>query len=149
MTWPSRWAAGIMPIQLFRLGNFYIIGVPGEFTTMSGRRLRVRRTWDRQTVFSSLSNDLPQASVLNALKQNGAADNNTVVVIAGLSNQYSHYIATAEEYGKSQYKSQAKKLHFIDFLSQPPNVTKVPRHFTALGLLPVSPRSSSIVLIDY
>jgi neutral ceramidase len=37
---------------------------------------------------------------LNALKQNGAADDNTVVVIAGLSNQYSHYIATAEEYGK-------------------------------------------------
>jgi neutral ceramidase len=84
MTWPSRWTPGIMPIQLFRLGNFYIIGVPGEFTTMSGRRLR--------------------ASVLNALKQNGAADDNTVVVIAGLSNQYSHYIATAEEYAAQRYE---------------------------------------------
>jgi len=41
MTWPSRWSPGVMPIQLFRLGNFYMIGVPGEFTTMSGRRLRV------------------------------------------------------------------------------------------------------------
>jgi neutral ceramidase len=45
MTWPSRWTPGIMPIQLFRLGNFYIIGVPGEFTTMSGRRLRVRASF--------------------------------------------------------------------------------------------------------
>jgi neutral ceramidase len=61
-----------------------IIGVPGEFTTMSGRRLR-------DTVFQTLA-------------KYGQADENTVVVIAGLSNAYSHYIATYEEYGKQKKK---------------------------------------------
>jgi hypothetical protein len=36
-----RWAPGIMPLQMFRIGQLYIIGVPAEFTTMAGRRLRV------------------------------------------------------------------------------------------------------------
>lgn len=30
-----------MPLQMFRIGQLYIIGVPAEFTTMAGRRLRV------------------------------------------------------------------------------------------------------------
>jgi len=81
---PVPWSANILPLQLFRLGQFWIISVPGEFTTMSGRRLR--------------------NTVLETLKQYGAADNNTVVVIAGLSNAYSHYIATYEEYQYQRYE---------------------------------------------
>jgi neutral ceramidase len=61
-----------------------IIGVPGEFTTMAGRRLR-------DTVRAQLVAD-------------GAADANTVVVISGLANQYSHYITTREEYHQQRYE---------------------------------------------
>lgn len=59
------------------MGNFVITAVPGEFTTMAGRRLR---NTIRDTVIES----------------GGAA--NTKVVIAGLSNIYSDYIVTPEEY---------------------------------------------------
>ena len=59
------------------MGQFYIIGVPGEFTTMSGRRLR--------------------DSVLKTLLEEGMTKESQVV-IAGLSNVYSDYIATFEEY---------------------------------------------------
>ena len=78
-TFPAKWTASVLPLQIFRLGQLIIIGVPGEFTTMSGRRLR-------DTVFQTFA-------------KYGQADDNTVVVIAGLSNAYSHYIATYEEYG--------------------------------------------------
>lgn len=59
------------------MGQLVIIGVPGEFTTMSGRRLRdtVQKVMDKY----GLSDGIP--------------------VIAGLTNAYSHYIATHEEYG--------------------------------------------------
>ena len=48
----------------------------GEFTTMSGRRLR--------------------NTVTAAVQQAGLQ--NSIVVIAGLTNAYSHYIATFEEF---------------------------------------------------
>jgi len=66
-----------------RIGQFFLIGVPGEFTTMSGRRLR-------QTVRETL------------IKYGAPSD--SVVVIAGLSNAYSHYIATLEEYAVQRYE---------------------------------------------
>ena len=37
---PCQWSANVLPLQLFQWGQFVIIAVPGEFTTMSGRRLR-------------------------------------------------------------------------------------------------------------
>ena len=66
-----------MDTQIFRLGDIYLVGVPGEFTTMSGRRLR--------------------GVVHQALTEAGLP-NNSEVVIAGLSNVYSDYITTFEEY---------------------------------------------------
>jgi len=51
---------------------------------MSGRRLR--------------------NTVREVLEQNGAADNNTHIIIAGLSNAYSHYITTFEEYSIQRYE---------------------------------------------
>jgi neutral ceramidase len=101
--WPCRWSPGILPLQMFRIGQLYIIGVPGEFTTMAGRRLR--------------------DTVRKVLEANGGADRNTIIVIAGLSNSYSHYVTTQEEY-----------LSFILF--QAYNVTKVRRHSTAPGPSP-------------
>ena len=37
---PYDWQPNIIPLQLLRIGQLVIISVPGEFTTMSGRRLR-------------------------------------------------------------------------------------------------------------
>ncbi len=74
----APWSASVIPLQIFRLGQLFIIGVPGEFTTMSGRRLINQ--------------------VRNTLTQYGAADVNSYFVIAGLSNEYIHYITTPQEY---------------------------------------------------
>lgn len=81
---PAPWCASIIPIQLFRVGQLFIIGVPGEFTTMSGRRLR--------------------DTVRAALVKNGLANENAVVVISGLSNEYTHYVTTFEEYQAQRYE---------------------------------------------
>jgi len=81
---PLQWTPKILPLQIFRIGDLVIVGVPGEFTTMSGRRLR--------------------HTVRSALESVGAATKDTVIVIAGLSNAYSHYITTYEEYQYQRYE---------------------------------------------
>jgi len=83
--YPGPWTPAILPLQIFQIGQLFLVGVPGEFTTMSGRRLR--------------------NTVKEVLIENGAADNNSYVVIAGLSNAYSHYIATPEEYEVQRYEA--------------------------------------------
>lgn len=40
LTKPIEWVPFILPQQIFQIGQLYIVGVPGEFTTMSGRRLK-------------------------------------------------------------------------------------------------------------
>ena len=37
---PYPWQPSIIPLQLLRIGQLVVIAVPGEFTTMAGRRLR-------------------------------------------------------------------------------------------------------------
>ncbi|XVE94457.1 hypothetical protein REPUB_Repub02eG0010300 [Reevesia pubescens] len=84
---PYAWAPAILPIQMLRLGNFVILSVPGEFTTMAGRRLREAV---KETLISS---------------GNGEFDDETHVVIAGLTNTYSQYVATFEEYKQQRYEA--------------------------------------------
>lgn len=57
-----------------------------EFTTMAGRRLREAV---KETLISN---------------GNGEFNNNTEVIIAGLTNTYSQYIATFEEYEQQRYE---------------------------------------------
>lgn len=85
LTFPAPWTASIVPLQIFRIGQLFIIGVPGEFTTMAGRRLR--------------------DTVRSVLVEYGAADENSYIVIAGLSNEYTHYITTWEEYQIQRYEA--------------------------------------------
>lgn len=40
MKFPYLWQPSIMPTQIFRVGSIVIVGLPAEFTTMSGRRVR-------------------------------------------------------------------------------------------------------------
>lgn len=82
---PVAWTPKITPTQIFRIGNLVLLAVPGEFTTMSGRRLR--------------------ESVQQVLEDNGFdTDGDLQVVIAGLSNTYTNYIATYEEYQLQRYE---------------------------------------------
>lgn len=70
----------VLPLQLFRIGNLAIIGLPWEVTTMSARRLR--------------------KNLLAVLAPAGV----DTVVIAGLANDYIHYLTTREEYASQQYE---------------------------------------------
>ncbi|XP_028771447.1 neutral ceramidase 1 [Neltuma alba] len=84
MKQPYDWAPSILPIQIFRIGQFVILSVPAEFTTMAGRRLR----------------DAVK-TVLSGSKDFGP---NIHVVIAGLTNTYSQYVTTFEEYEVQRYE---------------------------------------------
>lgn len=76
MVVPYEWQPKIVATQVALIGNVVIAGVPGEFTTMSGRRLR--------QAISTVMNE--------------ASGDETSVIVAGLCNSYSDYITTPEEY---------------------------------------------------
>ncbi|KAF8396872.1 hypothetical protein HHK36_018507 [Tetracentron sinense] len=83
---PYDWAPSILPIQILRIGQLVILSVPGEFSTMAGRRLRDAV----KTVLTSGGN--------------GEFNSNVHVVIAGLTNTYSQYVTTFEEYQVQRYE---------------------------------------------
>ncbi|XP_030191310.1 neutral ceramidase isoform X2 [Lynx canadensis] len=76
LTKPHPWHPDIVDVQMITVGSLAIIAIPGEFTTMSGRRLR----------------EAVQAEFATYGMQN------TTAVISGLCNVYTHYITTFEEY---------------------------------------------------
>ncbi|NXH21027.1 ASAH2 ceramidase, partial [Bucco capensis] len=83
MTWPHPWHPDIVDVQLATIGSLVILAVPGEFTTMSGRRLR--------------------DAVQREFEAHGSPGMD--VVIAGLCNVYTHYITTFEEYQAQRYEA--------------------------------------------
>ncbi|KAJ7543425.1 hypothetical protein O6H91_09G037900 [Diphasiastrum complanatum] len=83
ITVPSPWAPAIVPIQILQLGQLIILSVPGEFTTMAGRRLR--------------------EAITATLVERGYSTN-IQVVISGLTNTYSQYVTTFEEYQVQRYE---------------------------------------------
>jgi neutral ceramidase len=74
------WTPPILPLQILTIGDLVIIAVPAEFTTMAGRRLRT--------------------TVQNVLQPVGIH----YTVIAGLSNAYTQYVATRQEYVEQRYE---------------------------------------------
>ncbi|KAJ3300745.1 Neutral ceramidase [Borealophlyctis nickersoniae] len=85
MSVPYWWQPQKLPVQLFLIGRkLAIIGFPAEITTMSGRRLR--------------------EAVLAQLVDDNTVDADAEVVIAGLSNLYSSYVTTFEEYQVQRYE---------------------------------------------
>ncbi|KAG8735768.1 hypothetical protein FRC10_010164 [Ceratobasidium sp. 414] len=81
---PYAWQPDVVDIQMMRVGQLVILVVPGEFTTMAGRRIR--------------------ESVRAKLISSGVIGNDAYVVIAGPANTYSHYVTTREEYGIQRYE---------------------------------------------
>ncbi len=69
----------VVPMTLARIGQLTLVCVPGEFTTMSGRRLR-------ETV----------ANILGESSKH--------IVLVGYANDFSGYITTREEYATQQYE---------------------------------------------
>jgi len=71
-----------LPIQLFSIGSFAIAGVPGELTTMAGRRLR-------ESIENTLTN------LHRKVKY---------VALGTYANDYTQYITTKEEYDMQYYE---------------------------------------------
>lgn len=82
MKLPYQWQPKIVSTQVAIIGNIVIAGVPAEFTTMSGRRLR-------ETIKKVM---------------NDASNDETSVIVAGLCNTYSDYVTTPEEYQIQRYE---------------------------------------------
>mmetsp|Transcript_3603 Transcript_3603/g.7287 ORF Transcript_3603/g.7287 Transcript_3603/m.7287 type:complete len:703 (+) Transcript_3603:1028-3136(+) len=80
---PYDWDPATVPISIFQIGDLFVLNAPGELTTMAGRRLR--------------------RSIEGVLKEGGVE--NPVVTIAGLTNTYTHYITTFEEYQAQRYEA--------------------------------------------
>ncbi|HEV7625028.1 MAG TPA: neutral/alkaline non-lysosomal ceramidase N-terminal domain-containing protein, partial [Streptomyces sp.] len=73
------WVQEQVPVQLLRIGQLYLIGVPGEVTIGAGLLLR-------RTVAETVGADLRD------------------VLVAGYANSYFHYLTTPEEYDSQQYE---------------------------------------------
>ncbi|KAI0692157.1 Neutral/alkaline nonlysosomal ceramidase [Cytidiella melzeri] len=83
-TTPYNWSPHTVDIQMLRVGNVVILVIPGELTTMSGRRIR--------------------NAIRAKLISSGVVGDDAYVVLAGPANTYGHYIATPEEYSVQRYE---------------------------------------------
>ncbi|KAG1731837.1 Neutral/alkaline nonlysosomal ceramidase [Suillus paluster] len=81
---PYEWSPGTVDVQMLRVGQFVILVMPGELTTMAGRRMR--------------------EALRAKLISEGVLDERAYVVVAGPANTYGHYVTTREEYGVQRYE---------------------------------------------
>ena len=77
---PAPVVPQVLPVQLLRVGAVAVLGIPGELTTMAGRRLRT--------------------SVLDAMSATGV----THLALGTYANEYAGYITTQEEYSAQHYE---------------------------------------------
>lgn len=82
---PYPWTPEVLPVSLIKVGQLGLLALPGEFTIMSGRRLR---------------------STVAGVQGTGLEH----LVVAGYSNAYSGYVTTNEEYRLGHY--EAGSTHF-------------------------------------
>ena len=73
----------VLPLQLIKIGNLALSAIPGEITTMAGRRLK--------------------DTILTELKDLGVNH----LALATYANDYALYITTKEEYEKQHYEGAA------------------------------------------
>lgn len=82
---PYLWTPDVLPIQIFRIGQFVLLGFPGEITTMAGRRLE-KHIYQRLRAYNIIGED-------------------GIVLIASHANAYSQYVSTFEEYRVQRYEA--------------------------------------------
>lgn len=83
---PYDWGPSVVEVQLLRVGQLFILVVPGEFTTMAGRRLK--------------------RVVSEAIKKTKLVDEGVepIVQVSGPASTYGHYVTTEEEYTVQRYE---------------------------------------------
>lgn len=82
---PYEWDPTTVGLQIFKIGNLFIVSVPSEFTTMSGRRAR-------KAIQEIVQPMLPVGQTAH-------------IVISGLTNGYSSYVTTFEEFQAQRYEA--------------------------------------------
>lgn len=78
-TSPYPWTPEVLPVSVHKIGQLSMLAVPAEFTVMAGRRI--------------------MATVQNVLSEQVQH-----TVVAALSNAYSGYVTTKEEYDMQHYE---------------------------------------------
>ncbi|GAC95527.1 neutral ceramidase [Pseudozyma hubeiensis SY62] len=83
---PYDWGPSIVEVQILRVGDLFILIVPGEFTTMAGRRLK--------------------RVVGEAIRRAGLVEDGRepMVQVSGPASTYGHYVTTEEEYSVQRYE---------------------------------------------
>ncbi|KAM3523860.1 hypothetical protein MY4038_008013 [Beauveria bassiana] len=84
ISWPYAWEPNIVDVQMFRVGQIFVILSPSEVTTMSGRR------WKEAVA-----------------KQAATHVADPIVVLGSPVNVYAHYVTTSEEYEMQRYEGAA------------------------------------------
>ncbi|KAJ7064710.1 Neutral/alkaline nonlysosomal ceramidase [Mycena amicta] len=132
-TQPYAWSPSTVDIQMLKVGNFVMAVIPGELTTMAGRRLR--------------------NAIRAALIADGIIDNSAYVVVTGPANTYAHYITTREEYAVQRYEGastifgQYTLEAYIDkYTSLVPFLADSPKGTPATDAAPPELQSSAISL---
>lgn len=82
---PYAWDPSTIAFQILRVGQLFIVCVPSELTTMSGRRVR--------------------ATVKEHVQSLVGEGQKAYIVISGLTNGYSSYVTTPEEYQAQRYEA--------------------------------------------
>lgn len=77
---PSRNFPRVLSVQVLRIGDSALVGLPFELTTETGRRI--------------------ESAVLGAVESHGIEH----AVVSSVANEYCGYIATPEEYGRQYYE---------------------------------------------
>lgn len=155
MDFPYMWHPKVVPTQILMIGQLAIVGLPGEFTTMAGRRVRnvvldtlthsvpLEKTTtnlhehdpmvdedegedsdsgESETLLPGINSDgdddddgnsesivsgesnVHKKKQLKRIKRAYSMANEIKVVLSGLSNIYTSYITTVEEYEIQRYE---------------------------------------------
>eukprot|EP00930_Biecheleria_cincta_P048658 TRINITY_DN3393_c0_g1_i1.p1 TRINITY_DN3393_c0_g1~~TRINITY_DN3393_c0_g1_i1.p1 ORF type:complete len:720 (+),score=117.95 TRINITY_DN3393_c0_g1_i1:110-2269(+) len=81
---PYPFVPSLMGFQLMRVGQLVVAAVPGEFTTMAGRRTR--------------------EAIKKVLVEKGVLGSDGVVVLNNCASGYADYVTTYEEYQHQRYE---------------------------------------------
>ena len=89
---------------MLRVGQLVMLIVPGELTTMAGRRLRFGVAMNASLTCADQGSADDREAVRAKLIANGIIGNDAYVVVAGPANTYAHYVTTIEEYRMQRYE---------------------------------------------
>ena len=95
-----------LPVQLVRIGQLYLVGMPGEVTITSGLRLR-------REVAKVVGADLDD------------------VLVQGYANAYAHYVTTPEEYDAGEYEGASTLFGRYELPAFQQTAHRLARHMVA------------------